>query len=48
MLGVHLVEDFGEILTVDDLCVLNLEEILASVTVHVYEDLQLLIGLEAP
>lgn len=36
----HLIKNLGEILTVDDLCILDLEEVLSSMTVHVYKHLR--------
>ena len=40
-------EDLGEILRVDHLCVLNLEEVLSTMTIHVDEYLRPLITLES-
>ena len=41
----HLIENLGKVFTVNDFGVLNLEKVLTSMAIHVYEDLRALVPL---
>ena len=46
MLHIHFMKDLGEVFTMHDLSVLDLEEVLSSMPIHVNEDFGLLVPLQ--
>ena len=43
----HFIKDFGEVLGMNDLCVLDFEKVLPTMTIHIYEEFGALIPLHS-